>query len=97
MAEHLPALTEAEAEVLERYARMLELLARLNPARTASNTRGCLHAAAALVSEARGLQAALARMQERGEEELFNQVLSDALRHLHIDRHIARIATRGHH
>ena len=58
--------------------RILELLARLNPARTASSTRGCLHAAAALVSEARGLQAALATMQERGEEEMFHSVLGAA-------------------
>ena len=93
MSKPLPALTHAEAELVDRYVRILELLARLNPARTASNTRGCLHAAAALLSEARGLHASLATMQKRGEDELFNDVLSTALQHLDADRQVARLTT----
>jgi len=64
-----------------------------HPARTASNARGCLHAAAALVSEVRGLHAALGAMQERGEEELFNHVLGVNLQHLQVDRHVARLTS----
>lgn len=83
--------------MFDRYTRSLELLARLNPARTASNARGCLHAAAALVGEARGLHAALSALQERGEEELFNRVLAVNLQHLQVDRHAAPLTSTTPH
>jgi len=86
-----PAITEAEATLVERYARIVELLGRINPARTASNIHGCLRAAAALEAEAQSLHAALVTMHERGENEMFNQVFSDVLSHLQIDRHVARL------
>ncbi len=91
MHEASPGLTAAEADLLEHYVRILELLARLNPARTASTVHGCLVGAQALVSEAKALHAALASMQSRGQDEVFNQVLSRALRHLQADRHLARL------
>ena len=87
----LPALTYAEAEVLERYARVLELLARVNPARTAGTTAACLVSADALVSEARALREALATMVERGEKELFSATLARTLRHLRADERAARL------
>lgn len=53
MHEMIPGLTAAEADLLERYVRILKPLARLKPARTASTDHGCLVGAQALVSEAR--------------------------------------------
>jgi hypothetical protein len=90
MHETIPGLTAAEADLLEHYVRILELLGRLNPARTASTVHGCL-VGQALVSEARALHAALASMQSRGQDEVFHHVLSRALRHLQADRHLARL------
>ena len=95
MAKRLPGLTEAEAEVLERYARALELLARINPARTGSAVAGCVQSAAALAAEAKALHRAFATMQVRGESELFGSVLTPVLRHLEVDRHIARLGLRN--
>lgn len=95
MSEPLPALTAAEADLIEHYVRTLELLARVNPARTASTVHGCLVAAQALVSEARALHAALAMMQSRGQDEVCTYVLSRTLRCLEADRHLARLALPG--
>ena len=94
MTEHgLPALTDAEAALVEHYARVLALLGRINPARTGSTPAGCRQAADALVSEARALRDALARMQERGEDEVFGTTLARTLRHLDVDRYAARLGT----
>jgi len=93
--EPLPSLTDAEADLAERYVRILELLARLNPARTASTVHGCLMAAQALISEAKQLHAALTAMQSRGQDEVFNHVLARTLRHLEADKYLARLELSG--
>ncbi len=99
MAKQLPGLTEAEAEVLERYARVLELLARINPARTGSAVAGCVQSAAALAAEAKALHRAFETMQMRGQSELFGSVLTPVLHHLEVERHLARLGIhdRGAH
>lgn len=95
MAEPLPSLTAAEADLLDHYVRMLELLARVNPAGTASTVHGCLVAAQALISEARALYDALTMMQSRGQDEVFNRVLALTLRHLEADKYLARLELPG--
>ena len=91
MEKRLPGLTAAEADLLEHYARILELLARVNPARTASTVHGCLNASQALISESKALHAALTTMQTRGQDEFFSQVHAQVLRHLGIDAHLRRL------
>ena len=91
MNERLPGLTAAEADLLAHYVRILELLARVNPARTASTVLGCRASAQALVAEAEALLTALIVMQARGEEEIFNDVFARILRHVDTDRHLARL------
>ncbi|MEX5270697.1 hypothetical protein [Kocuria sabuli] len=91
MEERLPGLTAAEADLLEHYARILELLARMNPARPASTVHGCPNTSQALISEARALHAALATMQARGQDQFFHRVHTQVLRHLGIEAHLRRL------
>ncbi len=93
MPEAMPALTDAEHDVVDCYMTTLKILRRINPARTASSVDGCRNAADALVSESRKLRDALARMQERGEREVFTADLGKALRLLHVDDVVARLGT----
>ncbi|MET7925801.1 hypothetical protein ABZT43_17700, partial [Streptomyces sp. NPDC005349] len=50
----LPALTRAECELLDRYLEVVDLLGRINPARS-DHTYGGLRAAQALVGRATAL------------------------------------------
>ncbi|MFF4951994.1 hypothetical protein ACWC2K_22775 [Streptomyces chattanoogensis] len=87
----LPALTRAEGEVIDRYLEVLDLLGRINPART-SGTYGGLRAAQALVGKAAALRDALELMHSRGESELHSGTLAQALRVLDGERR-ARLVT----
>lgn len=87
----LPALTRAEGEVIDSYLRVLDLLGRVNPARSGNTYRG-LRAAQALVGQAAALRDALALMHERGENELHSPTLARALRVLDGERR-ARLVT----
>ncbi|MBM7169230.1 hypothetical protein JQK87_12525 [Streptomyces sp. G44] len=86
----LPALTRAEAELIDRYLEVVDLLGRINPART-RHTYGGLRAAQALVGRASALRDALALMHQRGESELHAATLARALRVLGGERRAGRV------
>lgn len=86
----LPALTRAEAELIDRYLDVADLLGRINPARPGDTYRG-LRAAQALVGRATALREALEAMHQRGESELHAPTLARALRVLDGERRTARV------
>ncbi|WP_369239979.1 hypothetical protein AB5J56_38455 [Streptomyces sp. R21] len=86
----LPALTRAEAELIDRYLDVVDLLGRINPARPGDTYRG-LRAAQALVGKATALRDALALMHQRGESEVHSPTLAQALRVLDGERRAARV------
>jgi len=86
----LPALTRAECELLDRYLEVVDLLGRINPARS-GHTYGGLRAAQALVSKATALRDALALMHQRGESEVHATTLAHALRVLDGERRTQRV------
>ncbi|MFJ9663091.1 hypothetical protein ACIRPP_00565 [Streptomyces sp. NPDC101219] len=86
----LPALTRAEAELIDRYLEVVDLIGRINPARDGDTYRG-LRAAQALVGRAAELRDALALMHRRGESELHSPTLARALRVLDGERRTARV------
>jgi hypothetical protein len=87
----LPALTDAECSVIDHYLAVVDLTARINPARGSGHTYPCLRAAQSLVTEARELLAALERMWERGEREVHVSTLTQALRALDGERRASRV------
>ncbi|MET9843117.1 hypothetical protein [Streptomyces ossamyceticus] len=86
----LPALTRAEAELIDRYLDVVDLLGRINPARPGDTYRG-LRAAQALVGRATALRDALELMHTHGENELHAPILARALRVLDGERRAARV------
>ncbi|MDX2681512.1 MULTISPECIES: hypothetical protein [Streptomyces] len=86
----LPALTRAEAELIDGYLDVVDLLGRINPAHHGDTYRG-LRAAQALVSKAAVLRDALTLMHQRGENELHAPTLARALRVLDGERRTARV------
>ena len=83
----LPALTRAEAELIDRY---LDVVDRINPARPGDTYRA-LRAAQALVAKATALRDALALMHQRGESEVHAPTLAQALRVLDGERRTTRV------
>lgn len=86
----LPALTQAEAEFIDRYLQVVDQLGRINPAR-GDDTYAALRAAQALASHAAALRDALAVMHGRGESRIHTATLARALRVLDGERRAARI------
>ncbi|MFB6673815.1 hypothetical protein ACFVDQ_38495 [Streptomyces sp. NPDC057684] len=86
----LPALTRAECELLDRYLEVVDLLGRINPARS-DHTYGGLRAAQALVGRATALRDALTLMHQRGESEVHATTLARALRVLDGERRTQRV------
>ncbi|MEV3857298.1 hypothetical protein AB0J38_23595 [Streptomyces sp. NPDC050095] len=86
----LPALTRAEGELVDSYLAVVDLLARINPARGDLTCRG-LRAAQALVARATELRDALALMHRRGESEVHAETLARALRVLDGERRTQRV------
>jgi hypothetical protein len=86
----LPALTRAEAELIDAYLDVVDLLGKINPAR-ATHTYGGLRAAQALVGRAADLREALTKMHARGEGELHSATLARALRMLDGERRCSRV------
>ncbi|MET8977275.1 hypothetical protein ABZX85_16800 [Streptomyces sp. NPDC004539] len=86
----LPALTRAEAELVDQYLAAVDLLGRINPSRDGDTYRG-LRAAQALVARATALRDALTLMHQRGEHEVHAPTLARALRVLDGDRRTARV------
>ncbi|MBT2369993.1 hypothetical protein J7E88_33180 [Streptomyces sp. ISL-10] len=86
----LPALTGAEAEFVDSYLEVVDLLGRINPSR-ATHTYGALRAAQALVGRANALKDALTLMHTRGESEVYADTLAEALRILGGERRANRV------
>ncbi|MEV6316982.1 hypothetical protein [Streptomyces sp. NPDC051776] len=86
----LPALTHAESDLVDRFLEVLDLVGRINPARS-SDTYGGLRAAQALVGRAAALRDALTLMHERGESSIHATTLARALRVLDGERRAARV------
>jgi hypothetical protein len=86
----LPALTRAEAELIDRYLDVVDLLGRINPALPGDTYRG-LRAAQALVGKATALRDALTLMHQRGETDMHAGTLGRALRVLDGERRTARL------
>ncbi|MFI8189504.1 hypothetical protein ACIF8T_12015 [Streptomyces sp. NPDC085946] len=86
----MPALTSAEAELIDRYLDVVDLLGRINPAVPGDTYRG-LRAAQALVGKATALRDALTLMHRRGETEVHAATLARALRVLDGERRTARV------
>jgi hypothetical protein len=86
----LPALTRSEGELIDCYLEVVDLLGRINPARTA-DTYGALRAAQALVGRALALREALTVMHLRGETDLHHATLARALRVLDGERRSGRV------
>lgn len=74
----LPALTRAEGELIDAYLAVVDLLGRINPARS-TDTYSALRAAQALVGRATELRDALTLMHTRGESEMHTATLRRAL------------------
>ncbi|NJC70521.1 hypothetical protein HC031_12475 [Planosporangium thailandense] len=87
----MPALTSAEATVVDQFLAIVDDLARINPTR-AEHTHRALLAAQALAAHAAGLRDALALMFERGETVIDGEVLVRALSALEVQRRLARVA-----
>jgi hypothetical protein len=87
----LPALTRAEAELVDCYLDAVEQLGRINPARVA-HTYPALRAAQSLVVRAIALRDALVTMHQRGEHELHTETLARAMRLLDGERRSAQAA-----
>jgi len=86
----LPALTRAEGEFIDRYLEVVDLVGRINPARS-THTYGALRAAQALVGRAAALREALTLMHARGESEVHAATLAEALRVLDGERRAKRV------
>jgi hypothetical protein len=86
----LPALTQAEAEFVDCYLEVLDLVGRIDPAR-ATHTYAALRAAQALVGRAGALKEALTLTHIRGESEVYTPTLTEALRVLDGVRRAKRV------
>ncbi len=91
----VPALTEAESQVVDAYMAVLKRLSGVNPAQT-TGTYSALRAAQALVSDARALRDALSLMFERHEKEIHIRTMAKALECLEGDRILPRLGPPTH-
>jgi hypothetical protein len=87
----VPALTDAECAFIDAYLALVDLVARVNPARSTGNAYGSLRAAQSLPGQARAVLEALELMWARGERELHVPTLTQALRALDGERRAARV------
>lgn len=87
----LPALTRAEADVVDRYLEVVDLLGRINPSRS-RHTLSALTAAQGLVTAGTALRDALNTMHLRGEWEVYAGQLEHALRVLDGERRTRRVS-----
>ncbi len=90
-APRVPALTDAECSFVDHYLALVDLMGRINPARSAGHAYACLRAAQSLAGEARALLGALELMWERGEHEIHVSTLTQALRALDGERRASRV------
>jgi hypothetical protein len=86
----MPALTSAEAEVVDAYLAVVDYLGWINPI-NGDQTYRALVASQGLAAQAVALRDALAVMWERGETEIHTTTLARALRLLDAQRRIDRL------
>ena len=77
--QRLPAVTDAEARFVEEYLHVADLLGRLNPQHTGDHAYRLVRASQDLAAAAQRLRQAAEQMWERGEREVFGEVLRRAL------------------
>ncbi|MFG3499032.1 hypothetical protein [Streptomyces sp. NPDC047928] len=82
--------TRAEGEFIDTYLAVVDLLGRINPARS-THTYGALRAAQALVARASALRDAVTSMHDRGGHEVHARTLARALRALDGERRTGRV------
>ncbi len=87
----MPALTGAEADMVDEYLNCVDCLGRSNPARV-DDTYAALVAAQKLAAHAARLRDALTLMFERGEREIHTGTLGRTLRLLDAERRATRVA-----
>jgi len=87
----VPALTDAECSFIDHYLAVVDLVARINPARSSGHAYASLRGAQALAGEATALLEAVEVMWERGEREIHVTTLTRALRALDGDRRAGRV------
>jgi hypothetical protein len=87
----LPALTDAECSFVDHYLAVVDLVARINPARSKGHAYATLRAAQELAGEARALLEAIELMWRRGEREIHVSTLTRTLRALDGDRRAGRV------
>jgi len=87
----VPALTDAECSFIDHYLAVVDLVARINPARSTGHAYASLRAAQALAGAATALLEAVEVMWERGEREIHVTTLTRALRALDGDRRAGRV------
>ncbi len=91
----VPAMTRAEQHLVDRYLRVVDLLARIRPGAGGERpTFGVRTAAQALVSASRELLAAVDAMAERGEDTVFGSTFDQALLALDGERRTGRLQVR---
>ena len=90
-APRMPALTDAECSFVDHYLAVVDLVARINPARSKGHAYACLRAAQDLAGEARALLEAVELMWARGEREIHVSTLTRALRALDGERRAGRV------
>ena len=87
----VPALTEAEARFVDSYLRVVDLLARLNPASVGDHTYRLVRASQDLVVAATALREAAQDMWQRSEREVFGPTLLRAMLALDGERRTQRL------
>lgn len=77
--DRLPAVTDAEARFVDEYLRVADLLGRLNPQHAGDHAYRLVRSSQDLVAAAQRLRLAAEQMWQRGEREVFGEVLRQAL------------------
>ena len=90
--QRLPAVTDAEARFVEEYLHVADLLGRLNPQHTGDHAYRLVRASQDLAAAAQRLRQAAEQMWERGEREVFGEVLRRALLAQDGERRTRRVA-----
>lgn len=89
--QRLPAVTDAEARFVEEYLHVADLLGRLNPQHAGEHAYRLVRASQDLAAAAQRLRVAAEEMWERGEREVFRDVLRRALLALDGERRTQRV------
>ena len=89
--DRLPAVTDAEARFVDEYLRVADLLGRLNPQHAGDHAYRLVRASQDLAAAAERLRLATEEMWQRGEREVFGDVLRRALLALDGERRTRRV------